>query len=138
MAYDFDLGFARPIAAALAAIALSVPAASAGETKGFAISWFQPAYHVGDDDCPNGVSKELDWNAIFTKQGKTPEQIKALFEHPLSPEFREAALHRGLHGEDVCAYPESAPVDTSWPTVQGKVAYGANLDDARRVLAKAV
>ncbi|HLG88121.1 MAG TPA: hypothetical protein VKZ79_13100 [Alphaproteobacteria bacterium] len=128
MAPDLDFGRVGPIAAALAVVALSIPAASAGETRGFAVSWFQPAYHVGDDDCPKGVSQELDWTAIFTKEGKTPEQIKALFEHPLSPEFRQAALHRGPHGEDVCAYPESVPPDTSWPTVQGKVAYGANLD----------
>jgi hypothetical protein len=114
------------LAVAAAAFGFSA-AASAGETRGFAISWFQPAYNVGDDDCPSGVSKEMDWNAIFLKQGKTPEQIKALFEHPLSPEFRKAALNRGPHGEDVCANPWVIE-DTSWPTVHGKVSYGANLD----------
>ena len=104
---------------AIAALAgLSATAASAGETRGFAISWFQPAYYVGDDDCPNGVSKERDWKALFTAQGKTPEEIKALFEHPLSKEFRHAALERGTHGEDICAYPETVH-DTDWPTVQG-------------------
>jgi len=112
--------------AAVAMIGLSATA-WAGETRGFAVSWFQPAYYVGDDDCPNGVSKERDWKALFTAEGKTPEQIKALFEHPLSKEFQAAALNRGPHGEDICAYPESVH-DTDWPTVQGKVSHGGNLD----------
>jgi hypothetical protein len=115
------------LAAAAALAGMSAAGASAGETRGFAVSWFQPAYNVGDDDCPNGVSQEMDWKALFAKQGKTPEEIKALFEHPLSDEFRKAALHRGPHGEDVCADPASV-TDTSWKTVQGKVAYGSNLD----------
>jgi hypothetical protein len=125
----FDLASMRclGLAAATAAVGLCGTAASAAETKGFAISWFQPAYYVGDDDCPGGVSKEMDWKAMFEKQGKTPEQIKALFEHPLSPEFRHAALDRGPHGEDVCANPESVH-ETGWPTVQGKVSHGGNLD----------
>ena len=55
----------RCLAAAGALLAMSATAASAGETRGFAISWFQPAYYVGDDDCPNGVSKERDWKALF-------------------------------------------------------------------------
>ena len=121
-----DLGLTSGLAAA-AMVGLSATAAVAGETKGFAISWFQPAYNVGDDDCPNGVSQETDWKAMFEKQGKTAEQIKALFEHPLSPEFRHAAIDRGPHGEDVCANPWVI-TDTSWKTVQGKAAYGANLD----------
>jgi len=119
----------RCLAATAAMIGLSAAttAASASETRGFAISWFQPAYYVGDDDCPNGVSKERDWKALFTAQGMTPDQIKALFEHPLSKEFRHAALERGAHGEDICAYPETVK-DTDWPTVQGKVSHGGNLD----------
>src|SRR5579859_1462045 len=120
----FDLNVACRMTAAIAAAGLLAAGASAAETRGFAISWFQPAYNVGDDDCPNGVSKEMDWNALFLKQGKTPAQIKELFEHPLSPEFRHAALDRGPHGEDVCANP-TAVQDTNWPTVQGKVSYGA-------------
>ena len=127
MARIFTFDPIRCLGLAASAAGLFATAASAAETRGFAISWFQPAYYVGDDDCPNGVSKEMDWKALFEKQGKTPEQIKALFEHPLSPEFRHAALDRGPHGEDVCANPESVH-DTNWPTVQGKMSYGGNLD----------
>jgi len=123
----FSAGLCLAAATALAGMSAT---AAAGETRGFAISWFQPAYYVGDDDCPNGVSKEMDWKAVFEKQGKTPEQIKALFEHPLSPEFRHAALDRGPHGEDVCASPESVH-ETGWPTVQGKVSHGRNLDGTK-------
>src|ERR1051325_3751260 len=93
------------LAAAAALAGMSATAASAAQTPGFSISWFQPAHNVGDDDCPNGGSQETDWKTMFEKQGKTAEQIKALFEHPLSPEFRHAAIDRGPHGEDVCANP---------------------------------
>ncbi len=115
------------VAAAVAAISLTTASGIAAETRGYAISWFQPAYHVGDDDCPNGVSQEMDWKTLFAKEGKSPEEIAKLFEHPLSPDFRKAVLNRGPHGEDVCSDPASV-VDTTWPTVQGKQAYGANLD----------
>jgi hypothetical protein len=106
---------------------LTTAGESAAETRGYAISWFQPAFYTGDDDCPAGVSSEIDWKAVFAKEGKSSDEIKALFEHPLSPEFQKAVLNRGPHGENVCVDPASV-VDTSWKTVQGKHAYGANLD----------
>lgn len=102
-------------------------AAHALETRGFAISWFQPAYYPGDEDCPDGVTQEIDWKAVFAKEGKSPQEIAALFEHPLSPEFQKAALNRGPHGENVCVEPGSI-VDTSWRTVKGKSSHGMNLD----------
>jgi hypothetical protein len=112
---------------ATAALVAAIVCPAAAETKGYAISWFQPAYYTGDDDCPAGVSQEIDWKEVFSKEGKSPDEIKALFEHPLSPEFQKAALNRGPHGENVCADPASV-ADTSWKTVQGKHAYGVNLD----------
>ena len=113
----------------LASVALMACTAhrAVAETKGYVISWFQPAYYAGDDDCPNGVSQELDWKQIFTKEGKTPAEIQALFEHPQSPEFIKAMMHRGPHGEDVCVDPASV-LDPSWKTVQGKHSHGLNLD----------
>jgi hypothetical protein len=108
-------------------LALSLAGHASAETRGYALSWFQPAYNVGDDDCPNGVSEEMDWKPIFAKEGKTPEQIAEMSKNPLGPEFRKGVLNRGPHGEDVCMDP-TAIVDTSWKTVQGKHAYGENLD----------
>jgi len=119
---------------ALGVAALFLPASSAaaeapaaGKTMGFAITWFQPALRYGDGDCPDGVNEELDWKAIFTKQGRSPAEIQNLLDHPVSPEFMEAELHRGPHGENVCADPASAP-DTSWKTGKSRISYGMNLD----------
>jgi hypothetical protein len=121
------MGLTCATAVLAAAIAWPAVHALAADTKGYAISWFQPAYYTGDDDCPAGVSQEIDWKEVFSKEGKSPAEIKALFEHPLAPEFQKAALNRGPHGENVCVDPASV-VDTSWKTVQGKHAYGENLD----------
>jgi hypothetical protein len=102
-------------------------AAAHGETRGFAVTWFQPAMYTGDDDCPDGLNKSPDFAAIFAAEGKTPEQIKELIDHPNTPEFAAAVINRGPHGENVCADPASVP-DPGHKTVQGKIAFGFNLD----------
>jgi hypothetical protein len=44
-----------------------------------------------------------------------------------SPEYASAAIHRGPHGENVCAEPTSV-ADPGMKTVQGRFANGMNLD----------
>jgi hypothetical protein len=114
-----------------AILAMSLLALAAGtafaETRGFAVTWFQPAMYTGDDDCPDGLNKSPDFKAIFAAEGKTPEQIKDLIDHPNTPAFAEAVINRGPHGENVCADPASVP-DPGHKTVQGKIAFGLNLD----------
>jgi hypothetical protein len=114
-------------AAVLAGILALGAQASAGEARGFAVTWFQPAMYTGDDDCPDGLNKSPDFKTIFAAEGKTPEQIKELIDHPNSKEFAQAVINRGPHGENVCADPASAP-DPVQKTVQGKIAFGFNLD----------
>ena len=121
--------YASLVAVSLVILAgTAIPAhAAPGATMGFAITWFQPALHYGDGDCPEGVNDEQDWKAVFRKEGRSPAEIANLLSHPVSPEFADAELHRGPHGENVCADPASAP-DPSWKTAKSPVSFGMNLD----------
>src|SRR5271154_7049065 len=92
------LGF---FSAAVMAVSMAFAThAGAGEAKGYAVTWFQPAMFTGDDDCPDGLNKSPDFKAVFAAEGKTPEQIKDLIDHPNSKEFAEAVINRGPHGEN--------------------------------------
>jgi hypothetical protein len=112
---------------AVMAGSLALAGHAGAETRGYAVTWFQPAMYTGDDDCPDGLNKSPDFKAVFTAEGKTAEQIKDLIDHPNSKAFGDAVEKRGPHGEDVCADPASVP-DPGHKTVQGKVAFGFNLD----------
>jgi hypothetical protein len=114
------------LAIAVCAMALTGMAA-ASETRGFAVTWFQPAMYTGDDDCPDGLNTSPDFKAVFAAEGKTPDEIKALIDHPTSAEFAQAVINRGPHGENVCADPQAAP-DPGHKIVQGKISFGFNLD----------
>jgi hypothetical protein len=85
-------------AAVMAASLAFAAHAGAGEAKGYAVTWFQPAMFTGDDDCPDGLNKSPDFKAIFAAEGKTAEQIKNLIDHPNSKEFADAVEKRGPHG----------------------------------------
>jgi len=102
-------------------------AAAADGVRGFAVSWFQPAFHYGDGDCPDGLNGEIDWKAVFAQEGKSAEEIADLIAHPNSAAFMKAAINRGPHGENVCADPTSVP-DPGIKTVRGRIAEGMNLD----------
>jgi len=117
------------IAASLFCFAsLTSPASAAGQTRGYAVSWFQPDFYYGDGDCPDGVNQSIDFKEVFKQEGKTPEQIAELIAHSnVSPDFVSAAIHRGPHGENVCEIPTSVP-DPGMKNVQGKFSYGMNLD----------
>src|SRR5277367_6973431 len=110
-------------AAAMAGVLAMGAHAWAGEAKGYAVTWFQPAMFTGDDDCPDGLNKSPDFKAIFAAEGKTAEQIKNLIDHPNSKEFLDAVENRGPHGEDVCRDPTSVP-DPGHKTLKGKTAIG--------------
>ena len=120
------LGFCS--AAAMAGSLAFAAHAGAGEAKGFAVTWFQPAMYTGDvaEECPDGLNKSPDFKAIFAAEGKTAEQIKNLIDHPNTKEFLDAVENRGPHGEDVCRDPTSVP-DPGHKTLKGKTAIGFNL-----------
>jgi hypothetical protein len=109
--------------------ALLAQAALAGETKGYVVSWFQPAMYSGADDCPHGMQPPIDFAALFQSQGRSPAEVKELLDHPLTVPFIKALLFRGPHGEDVCSKPESVP-DPGLVTAEGRVAFGLDLDGA--------
>ncbi len=120
------LGFCS--AAVMAASLAFAAHAMAGEAKGYAVTWFQPAMYTGDvaEECPDGLNKSPDFKAIFAAEGKTAEQIKDLIDHPNTKEFLNAVENRGPHGEDVCRDPTSVP-DPGHKTLKGKTAIGFNL-----------
>src|SRR5438128_1061281 len=101
---------ATALIAGAAAITVAAGTAAA-ETRGYAISWFQPAYYYGDGDCPEGLQAEMDFKALFESQGKTPEEIKDLLGafKMTNPKFKDSVLFRGVNGANVCANPESTP-----------------------------
>src|SRR5271166_4777729 len=111
----------------LAGSLLMLTGGASAETRGWAVTWFQPAMYTADDDCPDGLNKSPDFKAVFAGEGKTAEQIKELIDHPNSAEFGKAVINRGPHGENVCADPASAP-DPGHKIAQGKTAFGFNLD----------
>ena len=121
------LGFCSAVAMATS-LAFAAHA-GAGEAKGFAVTWFQPAMFTSDvaEECPDGLNKSPDFKAIFAAEGKTPEEIKNLIDHPNTKEFLNAVENRGPHGEDVCRDPTSVP-DPGHKTLKGKTAIGFNLD----------
>ena len=115
------------LSAGILMLGMAAPTASAGETKGFAVSWFQPAMYFGDGDCPDGTNAAEDFKAIFEKEGFAPDAVKHLIDNPNSPEFAKAVINRGPHGENVCIDPTAVP-DPGMKIVKGRFAYGFNLD----------
>jgi hypothetical protein len=97
--------------------------------KGFVITWFRPAGCVGDvkQECPQGA-KGPDFIQMFMSRGLSAAEAERLLQ-PVNffDEFADKAVHRGPHGENVCALPMSAP-DPGMTLFQGRVSYGLNLD----------
>lgn len=111
-------------------LAAAGPGAAAARDMGFAVTWFMPAVYFGDGDCEdNETQKTMDFKAVLLKKGIKPAEIEKLMENTFSQAFSKALLERGANGENVCAFPESAP-EPNPPnkTVIGKHAYGMNLD----------
>ena len=117
----------RTATAILATGLFALSTGAFAETRGWAVTWFQPAMYSGDDDCPDGINKSPDPKAVFAAEGKNAEQIKDLIDHPNTREFAEAYINRGPHGENICADPTAAP-DPGHKVGKGKVAFGFNLD----------
>lgn len=111
------------------AAALLAGTAAAAETRGFAVTWFMPAMYNGEDDCPKGMQPPIDFKDLFTRQGRSPAEVKSLIDNPISPPFVKALTFRGKDGANVCEKPTSAP-DPGLVTAEGKHAFGMDLDGA--------
>jgi hypothetical protein len=120
----------------IAALASALPlkGATAGESRGYVVSWFHRASYSQDGDCPEGLNPNADLMVrnILKNVGKTQEEVDQLMVgFPNNPGIRPLIVNRGrVKGEPVNIYqnPASEP-DPMVHTVKGHFAYGFNLDD---------
>ncbi len=109
----------------LAVIAMPAVAQAGGATRGYVVTWFGQANNQGKDDCPEGPAVKPNPDEIVAK---------------LPPAERERVMNdirsrisltvgRGPNRENVCEHPDLA-VEPPLRTVQGKIAYGVDLDGA--------
>src|SRR5579859_409538 len=110
---------------------LAWQSASATETRGYVVSWFHRAAYSQDGDCTNGINpvSEVFVKKILTDMGKTPEQQAALLKDYPTNVFGPLIMRGKIDGKpaNVYANPTSVP-DPQISTVNGKFAYGFNLD----------
>ncbi|NML05820.1 hypothetical protein [Sphingomonas sp. G-3-2-10] len=114
-------GGATPAAETRAALA-----APANGEMGFILTAFAPAIHQGDEDCPEGLAGTVSENYL---QSQPPAERARLSLKENEPEFtrRWKASVAGPNNTNICSNPElfDRPLQK---TVQGKVAYGLDLD----------
>ena len=127
------LALMAPIMAAIAA-----PSASAGETRGFVVSWFNQAEYADPQgrDCPHGVNdgpeiyyrRELKQSGL--PQAEIDKYINEFLDLSKAQKTIPVAQMRGrINGKpaDVYAIPSSMP-DPHLKLVEGPMGYGFNLD----------
>ncbi len=125
---------------ALCSAAVVLEAAAWEQT--YVVEWIEPANYFDPydpeafsaealgRDCPEGVTPDPDYPKKLIDVGHAPESVQHLYD----PEVRNAAgfdrsvfAKRGRNGEDVYREPWTA-VDYPYPKVEGKIAYGFDLD----------
>jgi hypothetical protein len=126
-------------AATLATLAFAcVPLANvAAETRHFAISWFAQATYSNDHDCSQGVHPEVEeiYLRYAAKLGATPQQVadwrKKLMNGDEVKDLDELIMNRGrIEGKPANPYTHPASVvDLNMPGLDGKEAFGFDLDD---------
>ncbi len=120
---------------ALVALVASIGAspAFADETRGFVVSWFYPAVaaQVTEVDCPKGPTPDAATNVIrmLEEVGKTPAEVEEIMSDYPNSVYAHIAMRGRVNGEPTSPYtnPTSVP-DPMINTVEGKQAYGFNLD----------
>jgi hypothetical protein len=104
-----------------------LPTAPANGEMGFVFSVFVPAIYPGQENCPDGWANTLKENYLATLPPK--EQARLLMpenEPELSQRWKTSGF--GPEGTNVCSNYDRFPERPIQKTVQGKVAYGLNLD----------
>ena len=105
------------------------PAEAAGTgTRSFVVrDWFSATYESRFmDECPEGLNRGNDewWLETLSKEERAKYTdnglVESLRRHPL-------AIKRGPNGENVCLNPDVIK-DPPMRIVEGKLAYGANID----------
>ncbi len=116
----------------LATMCFSVSAASASETRAYAVKWFYYANYSQDSDCPEGLNPNAQgvFQRILEERGTPPDEIEKKME-----DFPYAMYLAGIGSRGVIdgkpANPYLNPTSTKDPMLylgQGKVGYGFNLD----------
>ncbi|HLG89429.1 MAG TPA: hypothetical protein VKZ79_19795 [Alphaproteobacteria bacterium] len=108
---------------------------AAAETKSFVVSYFYDAnWSDGKTDCPDGTNlSAIDfYRRDLARLGHSHEEIEAALkdfpgEGGLTQPWVPLVITRGNGKDNVYQHPETAP-DPGLKTVQGKYAYGFNLD----------
>jgi hypothetical protein len=109
---------------------------AAAETRHYAVSWFGLATNSDDEDCSGGVHPVIEeiYLEYASKLGAAPEQLAAwrqkMMKGEVVAELYEMMMNRGrIDGEPVNAYAHpAAVVDLHLPGLDGKYAYGFDLD----------
>lgn len=133
---SFACSLALAAGVTLAAAVPAKRAAAAGETRGYAISWFGiAAYYGGDSDCPDGInpmSTEFYKRELLRLGYPEAEATALLKDFPGNPgqpdgQYIKIMATRGDKKTNVYAHPESS-YDPGLKEIKGKFAYGFNLD----------
>ncbi len=117
---------------ALATAGVSVSAASASETRAYAVKWFHYANYSQDSDCPDGINPNSQgiFQRILEERGVPPDEIeKQMEDFPYSMYMAGVGSRGVIDGKPANAYLN--PTSTKDPMLhlgQGKTAYGFNLD----------
>ncbi len=102
-----------------------VAPAQAAQTLGFVVTWFGLANNQGAGDCPEGPTVKTDEQAMLSRL-PAKERARLLLTQNTRERFQFLTA-RGPDGIDACQHPE-AVVEPPLRTVQGKTAYGVDLD----------
>ena len=135
-----------------AALLLGYPTASMAWTKAYVVEWIEPANYYDPlekdavsaeapgRDCPGGVTPDPDYPKKLIDVGHSPESVQKLYDPEVrnAPGFdRSVFAKRGRKGENVYTEPWTA-IEYKYPQVQGKLAYGFDLDHNPRTGFKGV
>jgi len=123
-----------PLLFALAALGCASQAGA--ETRHYAVSWFAQATYSNDHDCSHGVHPEVEqiYLRYAERLGATPAQIATWRRKQMEGEdvrdLDQLMMNRGrIDGKPVNPYTQpAAVVDLQMPGLDGKYAFGFNLD----------
>jgi hypothetical protein len=131
-------GMRGGLAAAVLLLSALAPPATAGQTRGFVVSWFNQAEYADPQnrDCPHGVNDgpEIYYRRELTQSGlpkaEVDKYINEFLDLSKAQKTIPVAQMRGrINGKpaDVYAIPTSMP-DPHLKLVEGPMGYGFDLD----------
>ena len=124
------------LTASFAAMFAGAPPVGASEIRSFVVSWFAQATYSNDHDCSGGVHPEVEqvYFRYAQRMGVSAATIeewrRKLMEGEETPDLQQLVGMRGrVDGKPVNPFTNPASViDLQLPGLDGKYAYGFNLD----------